>query len=329
MPFSAPYWTPSQADAILFDWDGVLADTHLDFTAVREKYYGGNGKAMLLEDAHTLTPDRRSGLMSDLHDLEMHGAQDATPVRGAIGVLDWVRGHDMPWAVVSRNCRDSIFAAAEQCGIEPPNFVLSRDDGPYLKPDPRALYAACDTIGSDPKHTLFVGDYIYDMMGARRAGMRGVLVRKDVEPAWSPWLECTCRSMDGLLRALEEPSRIVAWEYQNTVLRLGREAFEANFAVTAELPMHATPDIAAWLCAAASLGIGAFSVDDRTFSASMWRDNPGLDPADMGKTVMEAVTNFMASRFPFVTLREPSDGDAHLPEDARDLIYSLGDAVSG
>lgn len=328
MSFSAPYWSPAEADAIIFDWDGVLADTHLDFTDIRSRYYGGSN-AMLLEDRHTLTQEQRDGLMADLHDLEMRGAEDAAPVPGALDVLEWVEQKGIPWAVVSRNCRDSIHAAADKCGIELPHFVLSRDDGPYLKPDPRAIWSACDAIGADRAQTIFVGDFIYDMMCARRAGVRGVLVRKHVEPSWSPWLECTCSSMDGLLRALEQPSRMVAWEYQNTIMRLGRERFEANFSLTVELPMHAMPDIAAWLCTAASLGVGAFSVDDRTFSCSMWKEHPGLDPADMGCSMMEAIARFIAPRFPFVSLRAPSEDDVHLPDDARELVYSLGDVVSG
>ncbi|MDR0653381.1 MAG: HAD hydrolase-like protein, partial [Synergistaceae bacterium] len=32
-------------------------------------------------------------------------------------------------------------------------------------------------MGASPSQSLLIGDYIYDMMGARRAGMRGVLVR--------------------------------------------------------------------------------------------------------------------------------------------------------
>ena len=44
-----PFWHPSRVRALLLDWDGVLAETHLDFSPLRQRFYGGR-RAMLLED---------------------------------------------------------------------------------------------------------------------------------------------------------------------------------------------------------------------------------------------------------------------------------------
>ena len=74
MSIEKPFWHPSIASAFLFDWDGVVAETKLDFTAVRERYYGGR-RAMLLEEASTLAPSDKEALMKDLCALEMEGAE--------------------------------------------------------------------------------------------------------------------------------------------------------------------------------------------------------------------------------------------------------------
>ena len=56
MSIETPFWHPSEASSFLLDWDGVIAETKLDFSAVRERYYGGR-KALLLEEADTLSPE--------------------------------------------------------------------------------------------------------------------------------------------------------------------------------------------------------------------------------------------------------------------------------
>jgi Predicted phosphatase/phosphohexomutase len=46
----------------------------------------------------------------------MQGADAAEPVPGAVALLDWLDDRGTPWAVVSRNCRDSMDLAAKRAG---------------------------------------------------------------------------------------------------------------------------------------------------------------------------------------------------------------------
>ena len=135
MAVAAPFWHPSMSRGFILDWDGVLADTKLDFGPIRAKYFKGE-RVPLVEAADMLERDRRADLERELYELEMEGARKATPVQGAHELLEWLEMCKVPWAVVSRNCRDSIFEAAKRSGINLPGVVLSRDEGP-LKPDPR------------------------------------------------------------------------------------------------------------------------------------------------------------------------------------------------
>ena len=70
----SPFWSPAGASGFILDWDGVIAETRLDFTPLREKYYGGR-RAMLLEEAHTLAPETREEFFAELVALEMAGAE--------------------------------------------------------------------------------------------------------------------------------------------------------------------------------------------------------------------------------------------------------------
>jgi HAD superfamily hydrolase (TIGR01549 family) len=302
MSFKLPFWSPSEAEAVLFDWDGVIVDTCLDFSGVREKYYGRR-KAMLLEDSASLRPEEREGLMRDLEDIEMAGAAAAKPVPDALGVIAWFERHGVPWAIVSRNCRKSILKAAETLSVKLPGIVRSRDDGDSVKPDPKALADTCRQIAADPAQTLFIGDYVYDMMGARRAGMRGVLVREAIEPGWDEWLEFSCGSMSGLLKELESPGRIVPWEYKNAAERNGTGFLRKTASMTALVPCELRAGTDRWLLTAASLGIGSFAAPDVAFPARSWRGNPSFDLACMGAPLIEAVKRLLRARFPLATIR--------------------------
>jgi HAD superfamily hydrolase (TIGR01509 family) len=173
---------PAEAAAFLLDWDGVLADTRLDFAPLRKKYFGGRHEP-LLEAASLLPEPERSNLMAEINAIEIEGAASASPVDGAKDLIAWLYAMRKPWAVVSRNCRDSILLAAERCGITLPPVTLSRED-PYVKPDPKALKLAAERLSTGLNGCVMVGDFKYDLEAARNAGIPSVLVRKKTGADW-------------------------------------------------------------------------------------------------------------------------------------------------
>lgn len=327
MPFKLPFWTPSDAEAVLFDWDGVIANTCLDFSALHQKYYGDR-RAMLLEDSASLPPQKREALMREIRDLEMEGAAMATPVPDAMGVIEWFERRGIPWAVVSRNCRKSIVKAAETLSVRLPEIVRSRDDGDSVKPDPRALAETSRELGAKPAQTLLIGDYIYDMMGARRAGMRGVLVRGTTEPGWDEWLELSCRSMGDLLQALESPAPTVPWECREAADLYGPDFLAKTASLTVLVPDGLPRGSDRQLLSAASLGIGSFAVGDAIFQARQWRENPAFDPACMGTPLLEAVRRLLAARFPLVSVERATEAGRYIKlTDCQDVITGFPEAA--
>ncbi|MDR1472171.1 MAG: HAD hydrolase-like protein [Synergistaceae bacterium] len=307
MTFHAPFWSPSHASAFLFDWDGVIAETRLDFSGVREKYFGAR-KAMLLEDASALPPGEREAFMRDLEEIEVRGAEGAKPVPGIFALLELIDGRRIPWAVVSRNCRKSILTAADRIGVKLPPTVRSRDDGRGVKPDPAALVETCEALSAPCAQTVLIGDYIYDMIGARRAGMRGVLVRGEACVDWAPWLECHYTSMRPLLREMTHPTDLVPWEYLDALEKFGPGFLSFAHGLRLRVPLDASPSLDAWISRAASLGVGRFAVDREIFSPVMWRRNPSLDPSCMGKDLDETLRGFLRARYPFASVEGPEGG---------------------
>lgn len=103
------------------------------------------------------------------------------PVEGAKRLIAWLAAETTgsktgkPWAVVSRNCRESIIRAAERCDIVLPPVLLSRED-PYVKPDPKALALAAERLQVRLSDCVMVGDSVYDLQAAQSAGIPSVLV---------------------------------------------------------------------------------------------------------------------------------------------------------
>ena len=329
MAFNSPFWNPSEASAILFDWDGVIADTKLDFSEVKLKYYGDRS-VMLLEDAVTLTPESRESLMRDLEDLEVCGAENASLVPGVPAILEWFEKLDIPWAVVSRNCRKSILTSAKRIGVTLPRVVRSRDDGDRVKPDPEALLEVCAQLGANAADTLLIGDYIYDMMGARRAGMRGILVRKTIQDDWDQWLECHYTSMYEFFDGLSNHAEITAWEYRDVHRQYGADFLRKVHAIMLPIPEQASPNIDSWVSRAASHGVGGFIVRDGKLTPEIWRQNPSLSIEYMGMPMEMVLRNFLQNRWPFAkVIRDQKDVEMSAPPgDADHLAEYLLSLVS-
>jgi HAD superfamily hydrolase (TIGR01549 family) len=173
---------PAQARVFLLDWDGILADTRLDFSHLRNKYFGGN-TVPLFETAKALPEPDRSLVLAEIEKVELEGADTASAMEGAHDLIAWLAEARRPWAVISRNSRESVFLAAQRCGITLPAVTLCRED-PYVKPDARALKLAADRLGVNLADCVMVGDFIYDLEAAKNAGIPFVYVREKRGAEW-------------------------------------------------------------------------------------------------------------------------------------------------
>ena len=314
----SPFWSPAGAKGFILDWDGVLAETRLDFTPLREKYYGGR-RAMLLEEANTLAPDVREEFFAELAALEKAGAEQAQPVEGARELLSWLCENKVPYCVVSRNRTDIIKIGAKAIGIELPEHTWGRDNMRWVKPDPRALFAAAEAIGAAPRGCVYVGDFLYDLQGARRAGMRAVLVQHE-NPEWTAWADVIYPKLTDLVAELREPKALVPWEYSEIYARKSERWLVNAFALTFALPADPSPTIDCWLSRAAALGVGKIFIDaERIFSPEDWKKNQSFDTAYMGLPLHEAARRYLATRYPLAEIVTESEEPLNAPKNSLDL----------
>lgn len=174
--------------AVLFDFDGTLADTipHIlaSFRHATEDILGAAlTDEVLLQDvgiplAHQMLvlshgdPDVADRLLASYRTFN-HATHDAMarPFPGAIEVLSTLREHGMPMGVVTSKGTPMAMKGLGLFGIA--HYfaaIVTADDVPIHKPDPYPIVHAAGLLGFDVHDCAYVGDSPHDMEAARRAG---------------------------------------------------------------------------------------------------------------------------------------------------------------
>ena len=160
--------------AALFDMDGTIYDSGIDWMALREEIdipWDGRPILAQLGDAEGATRDRG---IAALHHAEAEGAIDGELIDGTEELLALLHGHRIPCALVTNNSRRSAetVLARHDLGFD---LVLTREDG-AAKPEPYLFLVALDRMGVRPPDALVVGDAHLDLLAAKAAGIPEVIL---------------------------------------------------------------------------------------------------------------------------------------------------------
>jgi HAD superfamily hydrolase (TIGR01549 family) len=176
--------------AIVFDWDGTLADTLPHMYAATEEVVVGFGLPITWDDYCRLwTPDWRTlyrafGLPEDVIEeagrrwwAAYRGRDEAGLLPGAAAALERLHGAGYPLAIVTAGHRDNVGGQIRRHGLDDLLPVrVHGDDLPEVKPHPAPLLRAVRELGLGPTAagTAYVGDAFDDMRMARAAGAHAV-----------------------------------------------------------------------------------------------------------------------------------------------------------
>jgi phosphoglycolate phosphatase len=200
--------------AVLFDFDGTLADSYPAITAsvnhVRERYrlppleeaevrrHVGRGPVYLLE--HTVPgaePDRAVALYRAHHPGVMRAGTRLLP--GAAEALKALKASGRQTAVCSnkpRNFTRELLGYLELDLLV--DVVLGPEDVPRPKPAPDMLRAALTRLGVSADEALYVGDMVVDIETARAAGVAVWVVPTGSDPRAALQAAGPDRLLDGL-----------------------------------------------------------------------------------------------------------------------------------
>jgi len=165
--------------AVIFDLDGTLADSLLDFDAIRAEIGLAPGLP-ILEQLADATPAERARAEEIMRRHELTAIAGATLTDGCADLLDRLATRAIPIGILTRNVREVVETFARMFDLRF-QAIYTREDGPH-KPAPDGVLALCEKLGSRPEETLTVGDYKFDVIAGRRAGCRTVLLRAEPLP---------------------------------------------------------------------------------------------------------------------------------------------------
>ena len=170
--------------AVVFDLDGTLVDSRLDFPAMRAETGCPEGIGLLEYLEELDLPQQRREAEEIIHRYETAGAERATWIHGAQALLEKLVVAQMPIGIFTRNSRASAAQMIETLGI-PCDELIAREDA-AAKPNPEGLLKIAERWNLAAGELVCVGDFLYDLQAAHSAGMRACLYNPDGE---SPFVE--------------------------------------------------------------------------------------------------------------------------------------------
>ncbi|HEV3068993.1 MAG TPA: HAD family hydrolase [Streptosporangiaceae bacterium] len=189
-----PSYPQPPAPAFLFDLDGTLIDSvyqhviawrtalarlDIDLSVWRiHRRIGMSGglfvSALLRETGRTLSGDDIA-MLQIWHGEEYLAQLDSVrPLPGAAELLATLTERKLPWAIATSGYLVTARHALGMLGLAPDTPMVTRDMVAHAKPDPDLFLAAAAQLGVDPRQAFVVGDSVWDLLAARRAGAIGI-----------------------------------------------------------------------------------------------------------------------------------------------------------
>ena len=188
----------------IFDLDNTLADSAIDFDALRQKLGIPQG-IPILEEIDT-RPDAEAALLhSRLGELERDFARRATPLPGVHEMLTALAGRGAQLGILTRNSRANALETLAVCDLAKhfePEHVLGRDEA-APKPDPEGIHKLLTAWHATADNAVMVGDYRYDLEAGRRAGTATIYYDIEDKDLWTAEADVRVRSHAELLTLIK------------------------------------------------------------------------------------------------------------------------------
>ncbi len=101
-------------------------------------------------------------------------AGDVRPLPGTMELLAHLTEIGCPWAIATSGRMDTAGPVLERLRVPRHIPIVTRDLVRHAKPDPDLFLAAVEKLALPAADAYVVGDSVWDMLAARRAGMLGV-----------------------------------------------------------------------------------------------------------------------------------------------------------
>jgi phosphoglycolate phosphatase len=182
--------------AIIFDFDGTLAELNIDFPLMRERVfdlirrYGIEEKAVqekylleIIDEVYQLLRKKKASAAEAfygkshhiLHEVEMKASEKGKLIPGTEATLKGLRKKGIKVGIITRNCEDAVRKVFpdidEFCDI-----FVSRNSVKRVKPHPDHLTYVMRSLKISGEESMMVGDHVIDIQAGKRVGMKSIAV---------------------------------------------------------------------------------------------------------------------------------------------------------
>lgn len=180
--------------ALIFDLDGTLVDTVYAHVFAWQRAFaeagiaidgwrihrriGMSGGLFTRAAARELGRDIRAPEAEALQ--RRHGELFAQllpqrrPLPGAVELIRFLRLAGIPFGIATSGQRPEINASLEVLDLGQDTIVIERDDVARAKPEPDLFLACQQRLGVSADACYVIGDAVWDLLAARRAGMLSI-----------------------------------------------------------------------------------------------------------------------------------------------------------
>jgi HAD superfamily hydrolase (TIGR01509 family) len=165
--------------AHVFSWQRALADAGMAIDGWRiHRRIGMSGglftRAVARELGRDISPEEAEQLQRRHGQLFEEFLPERRALPGAVDLLNYLRASGVVYGIATSGRRPEINASLDVLGIAPDSVVIERGDVLRAKPEPDLFLACQQRLGVDVKECYVVGDAVWDLLAARRAGMLSI-----------------------------------------------------------------------------------------------------------------------------------------------------------
>lgn len=165
--------------AHIFSWQRALAEAGIAIDGWRiHRRIGMSGglftRAVARELGRDIDPQEAEALQRRHGELFAQLLPDRQPLPGAVELLQFLRSSKIPHGIATSGRRPEIDASLQALGVGEETVLIERGDVLRAKPEPDLFLACQQRLGLGIQDCYVVGDAVWDLLAARRAGMLSI-----------------------------------------------------------------------------------------------------------------------------------------------------------
>jgi len=180
--------------ALIFDLDGTLVDTVYAHVFAWQRAFSDSGmaidgwrihrrigmsgglftRAAARELDREIKPAAAAALQKRHGELFREFMPERRPLPGAVELLKFLRSVPVPHGIATSGGRPEIDASLDALGVPSDTVIIERGNVARAKPEPDLFLACQRKLGIEPDECYVIGDAVWDLLAARRAGMLSI-----------------------------------------------------------------------------------------------------------------------------------------------------------